>query len=460
MRTVDARHSNQLGLRAAGGKHHAISIGRVALADLLLHLAFFVALYRATGMWFGYPSTQNENSAIDPAVMQYVLYSIVPILGAITTLMPQAILGMFKRIPPLLLAFGGLVLIASVLSREPGASLRGLVAVIVISMPVLFFRLRFGAEHTMVALRRFAAAAIVVNFLYIVAFPGYGIMGGSLAGSARGMFVHKNIFGQFAAVAFLILLPFPVQRPILRYSTLFYACAALLALVCVGLSLSSTALALIVIGLLMMAFSYFVIRVPSPPLRAYIFFVAIIVGGIAAYGIGVSLLEIFAANVGKDATFSGRTEVWEALMRPIAERPIFGHGFALFRQPDYIASYTSQIPWGPRSTHNTYIEIALNLGLPAALLWSCFLLTRLTGKFVRRVRSVELRNLRVKEVAIMSAIAVGAFTEAGVMLAPVITWAVLLAVMPSSSGTRRENKNPNTLHFDPQYTIRYGLMRR
>lgn len=438
---------------------YSIAISRTKLAHWLLHLAFFMALYRTTGMWFGYPSTQNENSTIDPAVMQMVLYSIVPILGVVVLLIPRSAMSTLRGVPALVVLICLCVLIATALSRDLMASMRGLIALVVVSAPVLLFRLLFGPEKAMAALRRFAAAAIIANFLYILAFPGYGIMGGSLSGSARGMFVHKNIFGQFSAAAFLLLLPFPMQRPFLRYGTLFYGLCALIALVCVVLSMSSTALALTMAGLMMMSFAYVVTRVPSRSVRAYIFLVVIVLGSFGTYTLGSLLLDTFASSVGKDATFSGRSEVWQALLLPIAERPIFGHGFAVFRQPDYIASYTSQIAWGPRSTHNTYIEIALNMGLPAAVLWVIFLMGRLAGKFVNQVDSASLRNLRIKEVGVMTAIGVGAFTEAGVMLAPIISWVILLALMPRSTGLeRRFSSKPSA--GGGRHELRYGLSAR
>jgi O-antigen ligase len=422
----------RLGLLTTGRTRHEFSVSRRELADLLLHIAFFVAMYRATGMWFGYPSTQNENASIDPAVMQALLYSLIPLTLAVAALIPKTVLQLVRHTPRLILAFAALVLIATLLSQNVTASVRGLVAVVVISAPVLIFRLKFGPERTMIALRRFAAAAVVINLFYILAFPGYGIMGGSLAGSARGMFVHKNLFGQFSAVAFLLLLPFPLTRPVLRYSTIFYGGAALLALACVVLSLSSTALALAMVGLMMMIFTSMASHVPSAAVRAYVFLLVAVFITTAAYGLGSLLVESFASGVGKDTTFSGRTEVWEALMRAVYERPIFGHGFALFRQPDYIAIYTSQIPWGPRSTHNSYLEIVLNIGVPAALIWIFFLLSRLVAKFVTRSVSTKQRNLRIREVGVISAIAVGAFTEAGIMLAPLITWVILISVLPTS----------------------------
>src|SRR5690606_15078113 len=163
-----------------------------------------------------------------------------------------------------------------------------------------------GSEATFRTLRRFAAAAVFANVAYTVVFPGYGIMGGSLAGSMRGMFMHKNLFGQFSAIAFVLLLPSIRMLLPLRWSTLFYGSAAVRALACVVLSLSSTALVLVVIGTATVGFVALMRRVPGMALRSYVYLVALTLCAIAAYTLGTLIAEAVAEAVGKDLTLSGR----------------------------------------------------------------------------------------------------------------------------------------------------------
>ena len=140
------------------------------------------------------------------------------------------------------------LVVATVTSVNFVASARGLSAVVVISLPVLLFKLRFGSVKTMEMLRNFSAVAVFANLLYTAALPSHGIMGGSLAGSVRGLFLHKNFFGQFSAVAFLVLIPSVSERPFFTYRNVFMASACFLALVSAVLSRSSTAVVLSAIG--------------------------------------------------------------------------------------------------------------------------------------------------------------------------------------------------------------------
>ncbi|HEV7719096.1 MAG TPA: O-antigen ligase family protein [Arsenicitalea sp.] len=409
---------------------HAIS--RRVLSDGLLYFLAYFCLIRATGMWLGYPPTQDENALVDSGPQQLMLYSLIPFTLLYVWLNSKLVFGYIRRIPPTLAIFMGLVVISTLTSVSFVASLRGLTAVIVISLPILLFKNRFGSVKTIEMLRNFAVVAVFANLLYTAILPRYGVMGGSLAGSVRGLFLHKNFFGQFSAVAFLLLVPTLTQRPLFTYKNLRIAAACFLALVSVALSKSSTALVLSALGLASLGISWLIAQVPMKSLRIYVLLVSVTVLTGFVYFFGLAFAEDVASSFGKDITLSGRSELWDALLDALFERPWFGHGFAMFRQPDYIAMFTHQVAWGPRSTHNTYLELALNLGIPAIVMWVVFLLGRFVSKAVYVPATAVERMANSREVAVMLMVIVGSFTEAGMMLAPLATWPLLLAVLPET----------------------------
>ena len=443
-----------VGVAQAGIGAHGPSVRRVrpqyairrsTLVAVVLHAMAWLALFRATGMWFGYPSTQQENAYVEPATQQALLYSLIPLIGVYMALEPARILAALTRIPPAVAVLALLLVASTVMSADLVASLRGLSAVIVISLPLLLFKEHCGSEATFRMLRRFAAAALLVNVAYTVAFPGYGIMGGSLAGSMRGMFMHKNLFGQFSAIAFVLLLPSVRMLLPLRWSTLLYGFAAVLALACVVLSLSSTALVLVIIGSATVGFVALMRRVPGMALRSYLYLLALTLCTLAAYTLGTLIAAGVAEAVGKDLTLSGRTELWQALIPAVFEHPFVGHGFALFRQTEYLQAYTANIAWGPRSTHNSYIELALNAGIPAAATWIIYLLPALARKALVIPPSRRLLSIRSREVAVIVMVAVGCMTEAGLIFAPLVTWVLLLASLGSPEDrppARRPGRRP------------------
>ena len=424
------------GLSIAPGRRVArprpkYAISRAVFSDRLLYCLVYLTLLRATGMWLGYPPTQDENATVDSAPQQLLLYSLIPFTLLYVSLNYRAVAGYLRHVPPVIAVFCGLVLVSTLGSVDRTASTRGLMAVVVISLPVLLFKFRFGSLKTVEMLRNFAVVTVFANLLYTAALPRYGIMSGSLAGSVRGMFLHKNFFGQFSAVAFLLLVPSPALKPLFSYRNLVMAAGCVLALGSVVLSKSSTALVLSAVGLMSLGISWTISRFPIRSMRGYVVLAALVLVAGFGYFFGLQVAADVAGSFGKDITLSGRGELWDALLNALFERPWFGHGFAMFRQPDYIALFTHSIAWGPRSTHNTYLEIALNLGIPAAALWVFFLVTHFIGKAASIPRSPRERMANARETAVMLMIMIGSFTEAGMMLAPLATWPLLLSVLPN-----------------------------
>jgi len=425
--------SGRLGLRPRALRDKPrFAVSRRVVADALLYFIAYFCLLRATGMWIGYPPTQDENATVDSMPQQLMLYSLIPLTLAYVLLQPKTVAGYLRHIPLMVLAFSVILLISTFGSVDVVASTRGLAAVVVISLPILLFKLRFGSVKTIEMLRNFAAVSIVANLLYTAITPSHGIMQGSLAGSVRGMFLHKNFFGQFSAVAFLLLVPSLNDRPLFTRRNVIMAGCCFLALVSAAVSKSSTALVLSMVGLMSLGISWAMANVlPVKSIRAYVLIASLVLVSGFVYFFGLAAAGDIAGLFGKDITLSGRGELWDALLDALYLRPWFGHGFAMFRQPTYIAIFTHAVAWGPRSTHNTYLEMALNIGIPGAALWAAFLVSRYVRKAVQTPRDPVERMANAKEVAIMLMIMAGSFTEAGMMLAPLATWPLLLAVIPN-----------------------------
>ena len=68
--------------------------------------------------------------------------------------------------------------------------------------------------------------------------------------------------------------------------------------------------------------------------------------------------------LGKDPSLTGRTLIWEALMRKVAERPWTGYGFSAFWGVDSIPAREIRIEtqWPVPSAHNGWIDLLVQLG--------------------------------------------------------------------------------------------------
>jgi O-antigen ligase len=74
------------------------------------------------------------------------------------------------------------------------------------------------------------------------------------------------------------------------------------------------------------------------------------------------VLEIIISSVGRTATLSGRTELWNEVIN-IDNNPLIGAGFDSFWLGERVRPLWEKHWWRPTQAHNGYIEIYLNLGL-------------------------------------------------------------------------------------------------
>jgi len=85
-------------------------------------------------------------------------------------------------------------------------------------------------------------------------------------------------------------------------------------------------------------------------------------------GLSYFLVDITLSLLGKDTTFSGRTEIWNFALRYIGERPLLGYGFGssvLYLQD----MMKKQVFEAAVDAHNGYLQMALDVGVTGLLAW-------------------------------------------------------------------------------------------
>ncbi|WP_428970326.1 O-antigen ligase family protein [Sphingomonas sp. Xoc002] len=389
--------------------------------------AAIIAIYRSTQMWYGYPTSQGDNALNDPFLMQLVLYSLVPLLALTTLALPRMAARAIVEMGPMVALLGVFLFGSIVTSVDPQISMRGLVQIIILALPMIYLRAFYGARGAFELLRKVMAVLLIVNFAYAAVFPHIAFMSGSLNGAMRGMFIHKNAFGAYCAMTFVMTCPPDIN--IRRWDRLAQIGLCGLAVVGAVLSKSSTAVVLLVVGTSILVLINILSRVEQRSIRAITFGGALAFAILLVGGAGTALLGEVAGQFGKDVTLSGRAEIWETLWPVALDKPWLGHGFAMFRQTAYFQQFTSSIGWGPRSTHNTYLEIALNCGFPALFAWLAIVL----GCIFRAVLLVDVtmpdyRPLQ-KAVAGIVLVLLVSTSEAGQMLGPQPSWPILVLAL-------------------------------
>lgn len=403
--------------------------------------AAIIAIYRSTQMWYGYPTSQGDNALNDPFLMQLVLYSLVPLLALTTLTLPRMAARAIVEMGPMVALLGVFLFGSIVTSANPQMSLRGLVQIIILALPMIYLRAFYGARGAFELLRKVMGVLLVINFLYAALFPHIAFMSGSLNGAMRGMFVHKNAYGAYCAMTFVMMVPPDIN--IRRWDRLLQVGLCGLAMVGAVLSKSSTAVVLLIVGTGVLVMINILSRVEQRSIRAITFGGALVFAILLAGGAGTALLGEVAGQFGKDVTLSGRAEIWQTLWPVALDKPWLGHGFAMFRQTAYFQQFTTTIAWGPRSTHNTYLEIVLNSGFPVLIVWLSIVLGAIfRAVLLVNVTKPDYRPLQ-KSVAAIVLVLLVSTSEAGQMLGPQPSWPILVlalyCIAAATNGRLRRN---------------------
>ena len=113
-------------------------------------------------------------------------------------------------------------------------------------------------------------------------------------------------------------------------------------------------------------------------------------GGLGALGVGLTCLVYtgqsnLLAQVGRNATLTGRTDLWGATLTSILQHPWLGYGFNAFWEGMQGASYSviTSVGWYVRHAHNGFIDLSLDLGMLG-------LATFVTGYVVLSKRALQI----------------------------------------------------------------------
>jgi len=217
---------------------------------------------------------------------------------------------------------------------------------------------------------------IVASFVVCLAVPSIGVMTELFPGAWRGLWMEKNALGGLMALGFCLLSAAALLNP--QRAKLWWPFAGL-ALVLVLMSTSKTSLASLMVGGAALVFVLIARR--SPAAGAAITWTGV-TGVVLLGGFVLVASDVFFALLGKDATLTGRTEIWSAAMRQIEQRPWTGYGYA--------AVWDNKSGWGPfawitkdagfqaHHAHNSWIEQWLGIGLVGLAAWGLFYLQTLT----------------------------------------------------------------------------------
>jgi exopolysaccharide production protein ExoQ len=202
---------------------------------------------------------------------------------------------------------------------------------------------------------------IVASILFALVLPQYGrdLMGGH-SSAWKGIFSAKNYLGNMALFFLTAAVSYRPRTPFfrsLRVSQIIFC------LIAIAFSRAATTYMLTTVYI-----AYAVTLNAVRGFRKKDYFVAFILLFVAfASIIAIAMLQpnFLFSLLGKDATLTGRTEIWDAVAGSIAKHPLLGYGYQAFWLGFKGESYRIilTVTWALGQAQNGFLDVMLELGI-------------------------------------------------------------------------------------------------
>ncbi|MFC5420424.1 MAG: exopolysaccharide biosynthesis protein [Stutzerimonas stutzeri] len=295
-------------------------------------------------------------------------------LGLFACMLGFGLLHPMRRIilqPRVLLSliFAWLGFVSIILSAYPFQGIKGMVLAVISVVNASVFLLLPRCEKHFARLLGIGCLIVLSVAYYGILFkPSLSIHQASEAleqinaGLWRGHFRHKNE----AAVAMVVMALFGlfVMNVWSRLAGIVIVCLAFVFLVNTGGKTSTAMLP----AVLVVAWVFEKVRVLRVPIA---------IGGVALFNlfaIGSAVIRPlgdFVSDLGIDATFTNRADVWRLAFSAIAENPLVGYGMKGFWQTSQLVNGGGSVEtWAVAAAHahNSYLEVILMMGVPGLVL--------------------------------------------------------------------------------------------
>ena len=211
-----------------------------------------------------------------------------------------------------------------------------------------------------------------------------------LAGDWRGVFGHKNE-ASAAMVLFVFIGIFIARVRNLGLGTLI----VVLALPFLFFTHSKTAMAALPLTLIV---SVIMARVTKPRNGITVALGLLVALNLLSIGsIYIPPIRAVTEAIMPDATFTGRTDIWQFAIDHVLQRPITGYGFATFWGTEQVVYGMSGATWANTASHahNGFVDLALTTGIPGSALVTLWLIVLPLFDYYRAPETPDSADLKM-----------------------------------------------------------------
>lgn len=255
-------------------------------------------------------------------------------------------------------------------SIDPGVTSRRTIALALSSVFALYLGAMFRGPHLPRVLMISCLLMGLGSLVMVFAFPAIGVHQYDNAGLWRGLWYEKNQMG-VVMVAGVIAATASLASADNRRVDLWMIASVTAAAVCALLVLatqSKTSLLCMIMGVGLIG-GLWAMRRGGAAFTVVCLWLGVVLAAFILYLVITEPAVILKA-LGKDPSLTGRTDIWAALMRKVAERPWTGFGYQAFWGRTSVPAMwiRQETQWPVPSAHNGWIDLLVQLGWPGAIL--------------------------------------------------------------------------------------------
>lgn len=347
-----------------------------------------------------------------------VIYMITCFLLAIRWRKTLYVLTQSKNIALLV----GIAILSLLWSINPARTFSRVFALVGTTLFGIYLSVRYHSlsKHLVIISLTFISI-LILSLLFSIGLRKYGVMGGIHDGAWRGIYYHKNALGKWMTVSAIVFL---LQSTGTDKKRFFWLIALGLSIVALVLSKSSAAL-ISLLGLVLIFSLLGILRLQYELMASLITFTMLAVATITVWILDNG--DVIFSLFGKDASLTGRTDLWEFVTEIAMRRPWLGYGYGAFWAANGGAEEVWRaFAWTPPNSHNGYIDTWLNIGLIGLLIFAVGFIKNLgiSLLLIRKYGTPEV----VLPFMLIAYLGISNYSESGLMLQNDFFWVIYVSL--------------------------------
>lgn len=258
-----------------------------------------------------------------------------------------------------MLMFTCFVLTSTLWSVLPDKTMSRAISLLGTNLFSIYLTTRYTIKQQSSLLVQTFGTILLASVVFIFLLPQYGMMGGVHAGAWRGIYIHKNLFGQFMVMSTSIFFLQSIGYNKHRFLMYIGLCLSIVMLLMTRSSSAIVNLLIIIASFLVFCTWKWRYEIMVPASISIVF-----VSTIFYHWFNENSAILFA-GLSKTANLSGRADIWLLLPDIALRRPWLGYGYDVFwsgyDSPSAEVWYA--VGWNAPNAHNGFFDLWLGLGV-------------------------------------------------------------------------------------------------